>query len=147
MIYVSLIGFLGSITLLFQRSSQPGLEVLSPEGVWSPVPVWPPGTEQDEVPPVLVNVGDLLSYWTNDLLKSTVHRVVSPEGRAGEDRYSIAYFCHPVNDTKLVPVPSQMVSASLDRTETQDQGQSLAETLTAEDHLKRRLAATYGWEK
>ena len=84
------------------------------------VPVHPPGTEHDAFPPILVNVGDLLSYWTGGLLKSTVHRVVFPggvEGGKGEgegeakvpDRYSVAYFCHPWRETKLVPVPSEMV--------------------------------------
>ena len=31
----------GSITLLFQRPGQPGLEILTPEKTWAPVPVQP----------------------------------------------------------------------------------------------------------
>lgn len=138
---------LGSITLLFQRSAQPGLEVLSPQAHWSSVPVWPPGTEEDQYPPILVNVGDLLSYWTNGFLKSTVHRVVFPPNGASTDRYSVAYFCHPANDTKLAPVPSEVVTAALDSTGIKQDVLGGSRTLTAEDHLRSRLAATYGWEK
>jgi isopenicillin N synthase-like dioxygenase len=79
----------GSLTLLFQRPSQPGLEIQTPDSVWAPAPVYPPGTEDDGFPPILVNIGDLLSYWTDGLLKSTVHRVVFPDG-GGNDRYSMS---------------------------------------------------------
>ncbi|KAH8683829.1 oxidoreductase [Ilyonectria robusta] len=127
----------GSITLLFQRPGQPGLEVLTPDKKWAPVPVFPPGTESDASPPILVNIGDLLSYWTNSLLKSTVHRVIFPKEsrRGGEDRYSIAYFCHPFSDAKLLPVPSPMI---LNQTE----GLQERDALTAREHLLLRLAAT-----
>ena len=103
-----------------------------------PVPVLPNGTENDPFPPILVNIGDLLSYWTNGLLKSTMHRVVFPSKEEAEDRYSMAYFFHPCKDTKLVSVPSEMVTA---RGKAGNQGQ----VLTAMEHLKGRLAATYGW--
>nr|XP_003649066.1 uncharacterized protein THITE_120638 [Thermothielavioides terrestris NRRL 8126]AEO62730.1 hypothetical protein THITE_120638 [Thermothielavioides terrestris NRRL 8126] len=74
----------GSLTLLFRLRGQPGLEVLARDGVtWMPVPVVPPGTEHDPAPPILMNIGDLLSYWTNGLLRSTVHRVVFPGPAAG----------------------------------------------------------------
>ena len=77
---------LTSYRLLFQLPGQPGLEILTSTQSWAPVPVIQ-GT-------VLVNIGDLLSYWTNGLLKSTVHRVIGPKD--AQTRYSIAYFCHPV---------------------------------------------------
>ncbi|WEW61005.1 hypothetical protein PRK78_006494 [Emydomyces testavorans] len=141
----------GSITLLFQRDGEPGLEIQTPTGEWAPVPVRPPTHEEDSssshFPPILVNIGDLLSYWTNGLLKSTVHRVVFPvEERlgtsAGKDRYSMAYFCHPVHDTQLVPVPSKLVEQ---RTrEISGKGPASAEIVTAREHLAGRLAATYG---
>jgi len=134
----------GSITLLFQRPGQPGLEILTPSNEWSPVPVHPPGTDPKSLPPILVNIGDLLSHWTNGLLKSTVHRVIFPKDsrRGGEDRYSIAYFCHPVNDAKLIPVPSPMVTSA-----ATSNGSGAGKVLTAEEHLNSRLAATYGWQK
>ncbi|KAL0262895.1 hypothetical protein SLS55_001869 [Diplodia seriata] len=131
----------GSVTLLFQQPrGQPGLEILTPEGAWAPVPVNPTGDEAQ--PPVLVNIGDLLSYWTDGLLKSTVHRVVFPRqeaGGVGEDRYSIAYFCHPVDDARLVPVPSDVVKEQGGK---EGAGERTT-VLTAKDHLLERLAATY----
>lgn len=136
----------GSITLLFQRSSQPGLELLGPQGEWSPVPVRPFGTEHDPFPPILVNVGDLLSYWTNGFLKSTVHRVVFPPGKEVGDRYSIAYFCHPANETRLTAVPSEVIGISHSE-QVQQEGSTSSSILTAEEHLRSRLAATYGWDK
>ncbi|MCJ1281579.1 hypothetical protein MMC26_000899 [Xylographa opegraphella] len=138
----------GSLTLLFRLPGQPGLEILDPSGKWVPVPVLPPGTEKDAFPPILVNVGDLLSYWTGGLLKSTVHRVMGPSasadaegaqgGSAMEDRYSIAYFFHPCMDTELVSVPSERVQ---ERVKEREQGR----VVTAIEHLNGRLAATYGW--
>jgi isopenicillin N synthase-like dioxygenase len=135
----------GTITLLFQRPGQPGLEILPPSPSssntenWTPVPVFPPGTESDPSPPILVNIGDLLSHWTNNLFKSTVHRVVFPAGgeEAAEDRYSIAYFGHPIGETVLEPVPSEKVKALAGK------GSSRVEAMTAHEHLMNRLKATY----
>lgn len=138
---------LGSITLLFQRSSQPGLEILGPQAEWSSVPVWPPGTEQDPFPPIVVNVGDLLSHWTNGFLKSTVHRVVFPATKEIADRYSIAFFCHPANDTRLTPVPSEVVARAIGSNRNQQKQINGFKVLTTEEHLRSRLAATYGWDK
>lgn len=145
----------GSITLLFQRANQPGLEVLSPRDTWQPVPVHPAGTESDASPPILINIGDLLSYWTNGLLKSTVHRVVAPASARGtdkpaepgngndppeaKDRYSMAYFCQPVGSTLLEPVPSERVLAG----ECSSGEQRQDKQLTAAEHLRQRLDATY----
>jgi isopenicillin N synthase-like dioxygenase len=141
----------GSITLLFQRPSQPGLEILTPESTWAPVPVIPEGYQTTTpFPPILVNIADLLSYWTNGYLKSTVHRVIFPKDarRGGEDRYSIAYFCHPSDDAELVPVPSQIVA---ERTIAEGEkvgyggGTEGKKAMTAQEHLARRLGATYGF--
>ncbi|KAJ5919501.1 hypothetical protein N7454_009336 [Penicillium verhagenii] len=158
----------GSITLLFQRAGQPGLEIQTPEGQWAPVPVYPQGCGEHEeypFPPILVNIGDALSYWTDGLLKSTVHRVVFPGGNVGldtdvqRDRYSIAFFCGPIESTELIPVPSQVVAAHRERVRKHSgdgDGDSTVgfgggasglnhdgRRLTAGEHLKARLAATY----
>ncbi|KAH8425316.1 putative oxidoreductase, 2OG-Fe(II) oxygenase family [Aspergillus melleus] len=162
-----------SITLLFQRPGQPGLEILTPEKTWAPVPVQPgqtaavtesSATEEFVFPPILVNIGDLLSYWTDGLLKSTVHRVVFPlsEQRSPNprDRYSVVFFCHPLNNTELVPVPSEVVTAY--RKKCEEQGvydekvgfgggagklEPGKRALTAFEHLESRLEATYGFKK
>ncbi|KAL2864721.1 putative oxidoreductase, 2OG-Fe(II) oxygenase family [Aspergillus lucknowensis] len=160
----------GSITLLFQRPGQPGLEILTPDGTWAPVPVEPErGNGRESVqpgfafPPILVNIGDLLSYWTDGLLKSTVHRVVFPlserTGKSSQDRYSIVFFCHPLDSTELVPVPSEVV-----RRYREGKGAGSAEekvgfgggagnlepgkrALTAAEHLALRLNATYDFRQ
>ncbi|OJI96041.1 hypothetical protein ASPVEDRAFT_48316 [Aspergillus versicolor CBS 583.65] len=161
----------GSITLLFQRPGQPGLEILTPEGTWAPVPVEPRSHQSqsqnrdDEYtfPPILVNIGDLLSYWTDGLLKSTVHRVVFPAsertGNSSQDRYSIVFFCHPLDRTELVPMPSEVV-----RSYREEKGAGVQEekvgfgggagdlgpgkrALTAEEHLALRLNATYDFRQ
>lgn len=98
------------------------------------------------MPPILVNVADLLSYWTNGLLKSAVHRVVFPTGgtKGGQDRYSMAYFLHPANETRLVSIPSERVRARAGEVrDVEDKGRAM----TAAEHLNGRLAATYGWNK
>lgn len=99
---------------------------------------------------MLVNIGDMLSYWTNGLLKSTVHRVAVPTGGAdvavpeGEsfdgDRYSIAFFCHPVRHTRLEAVPSEAVRKA---GEEAGVGKGDATVLTADEHLDMRLRASY----
>ncbi|SZF00664.1 unnamed protein product [Blumeria hordei] len=144
----------GSITLLFQRPGQAGLEVLRTQtkldkegneetySTWEPVSIVPRGTESDPSPPILINIGDLLSYWTNNLFKSTIHRVVIPRNgrRGGEDRYSIAYFGHPIDSTILEPIPSHKIPTSggdlLDN-------QIGVRAMTAGEHLSKRLKASY----
>ena len=136
---ITLTKYSGSLTLLFQRASQPGLEVFTSESSWSPVNVYPPGTEDDPFPPVLVNIGDLMHFWTKGLLKSTVHRVVFPQGESA-DRYSIAYFCHPLDHIEIEAIPSDMI-----RDRKMESSQQRTQTVTAEGYLKKRLAETYGW--
>ncbi|KAJ9602929.1 hypothetical protein H2200_012709 [Cladophialophora chaetospira] len=138
----------GSVTLLFQRPSQPGLEIKTPDDTWAPVPVLPEGYHSKTFPPILVNIADLLSYWTNGILKSTVHRVIFPKDarRGGEDRYSIAYFSHPGNDVELTPVPSSVVAAyqlNEDQEVGYGGGATSKRALTAQEHLLSRLNATY----
>lgn len=81
----------GSITLLMQDSAG-GLEVESPNQ---------PGVFTSAVPiegAIVVNAGDFLNRWSNDTIKSTIHRVLAPPNLTSEDgmtpeRYSIPYFC------------------------------------------------------
>lgn len=136
----------GSVTLLFRLPAQPGLEILTPAGVWATVPLDPEPGQNSDTLPILVNIGDLLSYWTNGLLKSTVHRVIFPaQGRgikSSQDRYSIAYFCHPEDAAQLVEIPSRYVSER--KGNTDGTVHKTGPAMTARDHLDSRLAATYG---
>lgn len=73
-------------------SSTPGLEIMSPSGEWVQAPTVPGG--------LVVNIGDMMMRWTNELYKSTVHRVVN---RTGEERYSVPLF-FGINNDELVEV-------------------------------------------
>ncbi|KAI7943952.1 hypothetical protein MJO28_011480 [Puccinia striiformis f. sp. tritici] len=80
----------GSITILFQDQVG-GLQVKNPSK---------PGDFLDVKPiknTVIVNIADLLMHWSNDTLKSTLHRVGPPPctGPFLPARYSIPYFCGP----------------------------------------------------
>ncbi|CAJ2502549.1 Uu.00g099430.m01.CDS01 [Anthostomella pinea] len=91
----------GTITMLFQDSCG-GLQVEDPVV---------PGQFVDATPmknALIMNVGDLLMRWSNDYLKSTLHRVILPpiqtktrisekgEGKVmTQARYSIPYFVSP----------------------------------------------------
>ncbi|KAM0238267.1 hypothetical protein ACHAP5_008790 [Fusarium lateritium] len=143
----------GSVTLLFRLKGQAGLEVLQKNNVWAPVPVCPAGTEDDPSPPILINIGDLLSYWTNGLFRSTLHRVVFPtEGSAGVEgetssgpRYSIAYFCHPVGTAALEPVPSERVKNFVPAEGAASENPyATSKVMTADEHLFMRLKESYG---
>lgn len=65
------------------------------------------------VPPVecaiVVNVGDLLMRWSNDVLRSTPHCVMDDPRIVGDvvpARYSMAYFCNPSRDTLVECLPT-----------------------------------------
>ncbi|CAL3963445.1 unnamed protein product [Diplocarpon coronariae] len=81
-------------TLLLQDSN-PGLEVLSPDGRWvSAEPV--KGA-------IVVNVADFLMRWTNGIYRSTIHRVVN---RTDKERYSIPLFFSINYDEKVETLSS-----------------------------------------
>lgn len=78
----------GSITIVFNRMG--GLQVLPPGETTKWVYVRPlPGH-------AIVNIGDAMVKFTNGLLRSNLHRIVSPPGdQANHTRYSMLYFCRP----------------------------------------------------
>lgn len=124
----------GSITLLFQDDIG-GLQVKSPKGTFvDATPV--EGT-------VVVNAGDLLARWSNDFIKSTLHRVVEPPPKEGKEipedgvypaRYSIAYFCNPNFD--------RMIEA-IEGTYGGELGEKKYKSINSGEYLVQRLAATY----
>jgi len=81
----------GVLTVLWQDDSG-GLQVLDKQKQW--VTAHPiPGT-------LVVNVGDLLARWTNDVFASTPHRVVNTSGHA---RYSMPVAVDPDHDALVDP--------------------------------------------
>ncbi|ORY25546.1 hypothetical protein BCR39DRAFT_590111 [Naematelia encephala] len=92
----------GYLTLLFQDSVG-GLEVVDAAK----------NNEFVRAPPVdkaiTVNVGDMLSRWTNGILKSTMHRVSAPPDAVKDgvlpERYSIPCFCGPSPNTIVDTMP------------------------------------------
>jgi isopenicillin N synthase-like dioxygenase len=60
----------------------------------------------------VINVGDMLSWWTNGEYASTVHRVISPalmddgEISVGKHRYSIPFFFNPDHDAIVRAIQS-----------------------------------------
>ncbi|KAL0932025.1 thymine dioxygenase [Colletotrichum truncatum] len=119
----------GSITLLFQ-DDRGGLQVRSPNGQFvDATPI--PGA-------VVVNAGDLLARWSNDTIKSTIHRVVEPprkpeDGAEYPPRYSIAYFCNPNFKSHIEAIPGTYATEEEKKYEGINSGQ----------YLVQRLAATY----
>lgn len=137
----------GSLTLLFQKEGNDGLEVLAPTThKWTPVKFVPAKKPETDAPPLVCNIADLLSFWSSGVLKSSLHRVKFPKylQETGNDRYSIVFFLHPRNDVPLEPIPSEIVAKVTNRgSNAQKDGQYM----TALEHLDKRLAATYGWKK
>ena len=90
------------ITLLIGASAD-GLEVLTRDGTWFPVKAQ--GND------IVVNVGDMLQRLTNNVLKSTTHRVVNPPRELlGTSRYSVPFFLHPKSNMDLTCLESCITS-------------------------------------
>jgi len=86
-------GDINLITLLIGAHGK-GLQVLTNDGEWIDAIA-----EKDEI---IINVGDMLSRYTNNKLKSTIHKVVNPpKDQWKKSRYSIPFFLHPIGNMKL----------------------------------------------
>lgn len=84
----------GCITVLWQDDVG-GLEVRNRVGQW----IAAPPIENTFV----INIGDMLERWSNDLFVSTPHRVVNASGR---ERYSIPVFYDPDFETVVECLPN-----------------------------------------
>lgn len=115
----------GSFTLLFQSEVE-GLEIYTTEGEWIAAP--------HISDTIIVNTGDLMQRWTNNVFFSTKHRVMIPtDERVKLSRYSAAFFCHPNNDTEIACLESCQSSNH----------PPLYPTITAGEYLLSRLQASY----
>lgn len=110
------------ITLLV-GSHEAGLEILKRDGSWLPVTMLPGA--------IVVNIGDMLQRLTNNVLPSTTHRVVNPQGDASKNpRYSMPFFLHPN--------PEFMID-SLNSCVSDDNPNQYDKPITANDYLTQRL--------
>ena len=114
-------GDINLITLLMGSHGK-GLQVQNSNGEWIDAMAG-----KDEL---MINIGDMLSRHTNNLLKSTVHRVVNPDRELlKKSRYSIPFFMHPVSEMKLNVLESCI---------NEDNPKSF-DDITAGDFLNERL--------
>jgi len=112
------------LTLLYQRVGENGLEVCPGEqsnsGVWTAV--------EPVEGAITVNIGDMLMRWSDDKLKSTLHRVQYPSlsnGVSIKDRYSIAYFMQ-ANKSSVICGPEKKYPP-----------------ITAGDYIQMRIKSNY----
>jgi isopenicillin N synthase-like dioxygenase len=107
----------GGLTILRQDEAPGGLEACDSEGTWHTVPPSPGG--------FVINVGDLLSRWTNGRWRSTLHRVVNP-GRdltGSTQRLSMVVFFSPNEASDIACLPSCATSANPPRWQTVKAGE------------------------
>ncbi|TFK55599.1 Clavaminate synthase-like protein [Heliocybe sulcata] len=119
----------GTLTLLFQDSVG-GLQVQNPHTKEYQAAPPIPGT-------IVINAGDLLARWSNDVLRSTLHRVVAPPAKKVSEtesitpaRQSIAFFCNPNFDAMISCLPNCGKEAKYS-------------PVTTEQYIVRRLGETY----
>ena len=109
------------ITLLMGASAE-GLQVLNKQGEWVDITALP---EQ-----LVVNVGDMLQRLTNNVLKSTTHRVINPpKEKWGTSRFSIPFFLHPRSEMRLDCLPACISDANPIQYEPISAGEYLNERL------------------
>ena len=111
----------GCLTLLM-TDAVGGLEVRTRSGRWI------------AAPPVegayVVNIGDCLMRWTNDVYVSTPHRVVN---RGGRERYSVPFFVDPDPDAVVAAIPGTVAAGAVPK----------YPPITALAHLTAKLDASY----
>jgi isopenicillin N synthase-like dioxygenase len=89
------------ITLLCEATDS-GLEILTRDGEWMAVETGPGQ--------IVVDAGDMLSRFTNEVIPATTHRVVNPAENAARDRYSMPFFVHPYSSCDLT-IPERFTCA------------------------------------
>jgi isopenicillin N synthase-like dioxygenase len=110
----------GNLTLL-ATDDVGGLEVRARTGEWIDAPVVPGA--------FIVNIGDCLMRWTNDVYVSTHHRVAAPP----RDRYSIAFFLDPNPDARVEVLASCLAPGA----------QPKYPPISCADYVQERITATH----
>ena len=85
----------GSLTIVRTEDRPGGLQVFNKDGDWIDVPAVAGG--------FVVNIGDLMMQWTNDLWSSTLHRVANPPRDKANNsaRLSLVFFHQPNYDAMV----------------------------------------------
>ena len=83
----------GGLTVLLQDQVS-GLQVYR-DGFWYDIP-----TVEGAI---VINTGDMMQVWSNDIYKAAIHRVLAMDTR---ERYSIPFFFNPAANCKVSPLPS-----------------------------------------
>jgi len=96
---------------------------------------------------VLVNIADLLQFWTNGVLKSTPHRISTPTDtkQRSSVRRSIAFFVHP---SEHLPVMFDVEKGGTRNpqecsVELRDFSLSQLEKMTVGDYLSAHFGKNY----
>lgn len=114
------------LTMVFQREGQGGLQVCPGHEVagGDQGPAWTSVVPRDDI--ITCNIGDMLMRWSDDALKSTLHRVRMPTPEeADKPRYSMAFFCQANKDV-TIQGPLRTYPP-----------------ITAHDYLQQRIAANF----
>lgn len=101
-------------------------------GRWVPVP-----PRRDAF---IVNLGDMLQRWSNDTVRSTLHRVVNTHGR---ERYSTPFFFEPCFHAVVECLPHCVDNTSGGRRG----GRPRHPPITSGAYLLQRYAKTYDWKR
>ena len=90
----------GGLTILRQDDAPGGLQVCDADGRWRDAPIHPAS--------FMINVGDLMSRWTNGRWRSTLHRVVNPPRAVtgSTRRLSLVAFTGPNEQTVVECLPT-----------------------------------------
>jgi isopenicillin N synthase-like dioxygenase len=116
----------GSLTIVRQEEAPGGLQVFTKDGDWVPVPVIPGA--------LVVNIGDLMAQWTNDLWTSTRHRVANPPRDSGDTRrMSLVFFHQPNYDAIIECLPTCLAPGE----------QSRYAPISSGDHLVNKFIKTH----
>lgn len=119
----------GFITLLAQDDVG-GLEVKNKNGDWIPAPPMPGS--------FVMNVGDILARWSNDVFVSTPHRVIN---RSGRERYSQPFFFDPSMDLLIEALPVCVPAGEKPKYGPVEYGEYLMERIDKNYHYRKKLAA------
>jgi isopenicillin N synthase-like dioxygenase len=129
----------GSLTVLRQENRPGGLQVGAADGGWLDV---------ESVPhSFVINIGDLMAYWTNDRWRSTLHRVVNPprEAFGSSARLSLVFFHQPNHDARVECLPSCVDAGHPAKYEPTTSGAHLLSKITKSNTMGRaesKVAAT-----